>query len=339
MHGSIVDANARAIVLGLFRNVDPTGPAAALDARLGGAIRELALRRMFDGSLGQVYVLPTPRTALLAEFAVFAGLGDFDEFGQDAQAYAAENVIRAFARSRVEDFATVLLGAGSGSSVAAALEGPVARLPGGPAPRGSGARCPQDHDLRARRAQVREPAPRRWPACRRNLARTTSSWSSTRKTLARRAGPRRSRRLRRAPARSRLPARQPGRRRAQHAALPRLAADRRREGRGARRVGRGRQDRAARAGRADRAVRARPARARAIGRAAGAHSARAQRARGARRHGRARARRRARPRSIAGALGGDAHRLGLARARAGCEPPVCERTPDRRALARDAHPR
>ena len=123
VHGSIVDANARAVVLGLFRNVDPTGPAAALDARLGGAIRELALRRMFDGSLGQVYVLPVPRTALLAEFAVFAGLGDFDEFGQDAQVYAAENVIRAFARSHVEDFATVLLGAGSGSSVAAALEG------------------------------------------------------------------------------------------------------------------------------------------------------------------------------------------------------------------------
>ena len=123
VHGSIVDANARAIVLGLFRNVDPTGPAAALDARLGGAIHELALRRMFDGSLGQVYVLPTPRSALLAEFAVFAGLGDFDEFGPDAQAYAAENVIRAFARSRIEDFATVLFGAGSGSSVGAALEG------------------------------------------------------------------------------------------------------------------------------------------------------------------------------------------------------------------------
>jgi pimeloyl-ACP methyl ester carboxylesterase len=122
-HGSIVDANARALVLGLFRNVDPTGPAATLDARLGGAIRELALRRMFDGSLGQVYVLPTPRSALLAEFAVFAGLGDFDEFGPDAQAYAAENVVRAFARSRIEDFATLLLGAGSGVSVAAALEG------------------------------------------------------------------------------------------------------------------------------------------------------------------------------------------------------------------------
>ena len=123
VRGSIVDASARALVLGLYRNVDPTGPAAALDTRLGGAIRELAFRRMFDGSLGQVYVLPTPRSALLAEFAVFAGLGDFDEFGHDALAYAAENVVRAFARSRVEDFATVLIGAGSGSSVAAALDG------------------------------------------------------------------------------------------------------------------------------------------------------------------------------------------------------------------------
>ena len=160
VHGSIVDANARAIVLGLFRNVDPTGPAAALDARLGGAIHELALRRMFDGSLGQVYVLPTPRAALLAEFAVFAGLGDFDEFGPDAQAYAAENVIRAFARSRIEDFATVLFGAGSGSSVRAALEGQLTWLSRGTAASGSGARRPSHHDLRARRAQVREPATR-----------------------------------------------------------------------------------------------------------------------------------------------------------------------------------
>ena len=72
-HGSIVDANARALVLGIFRNVDPSGPAAALDARLGGAIHELTLRRMFDGSLGQVYVLPAPRAALIAEFVAVCG--------------------------------------------------------------------------------------------------------------------------------------------------------------------------------------------------------------------------------------------------------------------------
>ena len=120
--GSIVDANARALVLGVFRNVDPTGAAAAVDQRLGGAVREFTLRRMFTGSLGQVFVLPTSRSGLLAEMVLFAGLGDFDDFGPDGQVFVAENVVRTFARTRVEDFATVLFGAGSGVPVAVALE-------------------------------------------------------------------------------------------------------------------------------------------------------------------------------------------------------------------------
>ena len=122
VHGSIVDANARAIVLGVFRNVDPTGPAAAVDAALGGAIREFTLRRMFAGQLGQVFVLPATRSALLAELVLFAGLGDFDDFGAEAATVVAGNVVRTFARSHVEDFATVLLGAGSGVPVAMAAE-------------------------------------------------------------------------------------------------------------------------------------------------------------------------------------------------------------------------
>jgi CHAT domain-containing protein len=120
--GSIVDANARALVLGVFRNVDPSGPAAAVDAALGGAIREFTLRRMFNGHLGQVFVMPAPRGALLAEMVLFAGLGEFDDFGPDAQAFAAENVVRTFAHTHVEDFATVPFGAGSGLPVALAVE-------------------------------------------------------------------------------------------------------------------------------------------------------------------------------------------------------------------------
>jgi hypothetical protein len=122
VHGSIVDANARALVLGVFRNVDPSGPAAAVDATLGGAIREFTLRRMFQGQLGQVFVMPAVRSALLAELVLFAGLGDFDDFGADGLAFVAENVVRTFAHTHVEDFATVLLGAGSGVPVAMAAE-------------------------------------------------------------------------------------------------------------------------------------------------------------------------------------------------------------------------
>jgi pimeloyl-ACP methyl ester carboxylesterase len=120
--GSLVDANARALALGVYRNVDPSGAAAAVDERLGGAIREFTLRRMFSGHLGQVFMLPAPRSPLLAELVLFAGLGDFDEFGPDAQVFVAENVVRTFARTRVEDFATVLFGAGSGVPVRQALE-------------------------------------------------------------------------------------------------------------------------------------------------------------------------------------------------------------------------
>ncbi len=122
VHGSIVDANARAIVLGVFRNVDPSGPAADVDAALGGAIREFTLRRMFAAQLGQVFVMPAVRSALLAELVLFTGLGDFDDFGADALAIVAENVVRTFAHTHVEDFATVLFGAGSGVPVAMAAE-------------------------------------------------------------------------------------------------------------------------------------------------------------------------------------------------------------------------
>jgi hypothetical protein len=120
--GSIVEANARALVLGVFRNVDPAGAAAAVDRSLGGAIREFTLRRMFSGDLGQVFVMPAARSPLLAELVLFAGLGDFDEFGTEAQSFVAENIVRTLARTQVEDFATVLFGAGSGVPVALAVE-------------------------------------------------------------------------------------------------------------------------------------------------------------------------------------------------------------------------
>lgn len=122
VHGSIVEANARALVLGVFSNVDPAGPAAAIDAVLGGAIHEFTLRRMFAAQLGQVFVLPVARSQLLAEFVLFAGLGQFDDFGSGAPAFVAENIVRTLARAQVEDFATVLFGTGSGVPVALALE-------------------------------------------------------------------------------------------------------------------------------------------------------------------------------------------------------------------------
>ena len=63
-----------------------------------------------------------PRGTLLADCVVLAGLGDFDDFGSEAQSFVAGNIVRLLAPAGVEDFATVLFGAGSGVPVAAALE-------------------------------------------------------------------------------------------------------------------------------------------------------------------------------------------------------------------------
>lgn len=121
--GNITDVNARAIVLGIFKNVEPAGPAIAIDARLNGAVREFTRRRMFKGDVGEVFVMPTSRSQLRVDSVLFAGLGNFDTFKDGGvHEFVAENIVRTFVRTQVEDFATVIWGTSSGSSIAQALE-------------------------------------------------------------------------------------------------------------------------------------------------------------------------------------------------------------------------
>jgi hypothetical protein len=121
-HGSITEADAPAYALGVFRNVAPSGAARAVDERLGGAISEFTARRMFNGDLGSVFNVPVGRNRMAAGMVMFVGLGAFDQFTPDAQQLAAENIIRVLARSRIDEFATVLIGAGTGQSAAAVME-------------------------------------------------------------------------------------------------------------------------------------------------------------------------------------------------------------------------
>jgi len=121
-HGSITEAPARALVLGVFSDVTPSGAARAVDERLDGAITELFRRRMFAARIGEVFVLPKGRHALAADFVAFVGLGPFDRFSDKALQTAAENLVRMLIRSRIEEFATVLFGGGSGENPAGALQ-------------------------------------------------------------------------------------------------------------------------------------------------------------------------------------------------------------------------
>lgn len=122
VHGSITQVDAPAYVLGTFRNVAPTGAALAVDACLGGAIREFTARRMLSGGVGEIFMLPVGRHPLRADIVLFAGLGSFDRFTGETLRVAAENVVRTLVRTHVDGFATVLVGAGSGGDLPRMLE-------------------------------------------------------------------------------------------------------------------------------------------------------------------------------------------------------------------------
>jgi len=120
-HGSLAQADARALVVGVFSDVLPSGAARALDLPLNGAIREVTRRRMFKGHAGEVFILPCTRSTLRAEIVVLVGLGAFDRFSGTAIGLAAENLARTLVASGIDEAAAVLWGGGSGWGPAATL--------------------------------------------------------------------------------------------------------------------------------------------------------------------------------------------------------------------------
>ena len=121
-NGSLTEADSPAYVLGVFRSVAPSGAAKAIDERLEGAISDFAARRIFSGDVGELFTLPAARTRLPADLVLFAGLGAFDRFNPDVHQLVAENVVRMLVRSHVTEFATVLIGAGTGQSIPAVVQ-------------------------------------------------------------------------------------------------------------------------------------------------------------------------------------------------------------------------
>jgi hypothetical protein len=122
VHGSILDVTSRAVVLGSFRNVDPGGAAKAVDVRLGGRLRDLIRSRTVSSEAGTMFVLPTMRSGLRTDMVVFAGLGPFDRFNPEMIELVASNLVRTLVGGNIEEFATVLFGAGSGFDARACTE-------------------------------------------------------------------------------------------------------------------------------------------------------------------------------------------------------------------------
>jgi hypothetical protein len=118
---NITRVRARALAVGVFRDVPPGGAAGAIDRALDGALRAIWRRRLFTGRAGEIFVLPCAGRGLRAEMIVLAGLGAFDRYGAGAQQLAAENVARTLVAGGVDELATVVWGGGSGTRAAAGL--------------------------------------------------------------------------------------------------------------------------------------------------------------------------------------------------------------------------
>lgn len=112
--GDIGNAQGRAIMLGLFKDVRPGGAAGPIDERLGGMLAEVVDRRMFSANVGELFVLPTPRHGLAAEMVVLIGLGSFSQFSMKSLRSSVENATRTLLRCQVDELVTVPLGGGSG---------------------------------------------------------------------------------------------------------------------------------------------------------------------------------------------------------------------------------
>jgi hypothetical protein len=119
--GSITEAEADAYVLGLFSPVPPGGAASALNELMGGAIDEMNARRMFNANVGEISILPTGKHPVRADVIAFAGLGSFDSFKEEVLEIVGENLVRTFINTRIDEFATVPIGGGSGAFTAEAL--------------------------------------------------------------------------------------------------------------------------------------------------------------------------------------------------------------------------
>ncbi|MCA9200209.1 MAG: CHAT domain-containing protein, partial [Planctomycetales bacterium] len=120
--GDISQLNTRAVVLGMFQSVRPTGPASVLDSWMDGTISEFVDRRMFSANVGEIQILPTNRHQIKSEFVVLAGLGAFDQFDESVMRRVAENVARSLIRTHVDEIGTVLMGAGSKLTVKQSLD-------------------------------------------------------------------------------------------------------------------------------------------------------------------------------------------------------------------------
>ncbi len=119
--GSITEVHADAYVVGVFRSVTPDGAAAAIDRQLDGMLHDLVTRRMISGEVGEVSAFPIGGHRLRTEAVMLAGLGTIATYSDASLELVGESIMRTALLTRIDDFAIVPLGGGSGSNAGIAF--------------------------------------------------------------------------------------------------------------------------------------------------------------------------------------------------------------------------
>ena len=114
-HGAIQNVPSDLIVVNLFQGVQTLGGATgAVDAALGGAIREVIAAGDFQGKAEQVVVLYT-RGAIPARRVMVAGLGPQERFDGDVVRRVAAVTAREARKLGARSYHTIAHGAGAGA--------------------------------------------------------------------------------------------------------------------------------------------------------------------------------------------------------------------------------
>ena len=87
---------------------------------MDGAITEFFTRRMFNSNVGELFIMPTGRSTLCADIIVFAGL-DYLMNSMMSCCGLLQRMWRTLVHTYTEEFATVMIGTGSGTDMQSSL--------------------------------------------------------------------------------------------------------------------------------------------------------------------------------------------------------------------------
>lgn len=121
IRGDITQVPAPVVVVGQYKGISASvGAKKALDEALGYWISQAVEQSMIGAELGQLFHIPVnrkriDRKQLAAGSVLLAGMGEEGRFNQYDLRYLMKNVAYAISALQLEEFATVLIGAGAGN--------------------------------------------------------------------------------------------------------------------------------------------------------------------------------------------------------------------------------